>query len=132
MPLPSPAPAASQLPPDPLTPRELEVLAIVATGATNAEASRRLNVSLATVKSHLVNAYRKIGVNNRVEATRYYLAELSTATDTPAADAPLRARGARSLAEQDLETRIIQLEGVAAAADRLRRELEALRTPSRR
>lgn len=51
-----------------LTEREREVLAYLARGLSNAEISRELSVSLATVKFHLANIYTKLGVNNRVEA----------------------------------------------------------------
>jgi DNA-binding NarL/FixJ family response regulator len=58
--------------PDPLlSNRELEVLKLVAGGATNGEIARRLWVTEQTVKFHLSNVYRKIGVANRTEASRY-------------------------------------------------------------
>ncbi|WP_410622003.1 response regulator [Amycolatopsis sp. cmx-8-4] len=52
----------------PLTRRELEVLRLVAAGATNRAAARRLFVSEASVKTHLLNAYAKLGVNDRAAA----------------------------------------------------------------
>ena len=52
---------------DPLSPREEEVLIAVARGLTNPEIATELFISLATVKSHLANLQRKIGVRNRVE-----------------------------------------------------------------
>ncbi len=58
--------------PDPsLSSRELEVLKLVAAGATNGEIARKLWVTEQTVKFHLSNVYRKIGVANRTEASRY-------------------------------------------------------------
>jgi len=54
-----------------LSTRELEVLKLVASGATNAEIARQLWVTEQTVKFHLSNVYRKIGVANRTEASRY-------------------------------------------------------------
>lgn len=54
--------------PDVLTPRETEVLRIVANGATNREAAQRLFVSEATVKTHLQHAYEKLGVKDRAAA----------------------------------------------------------------
>jgi DNA-binding NarL/FixJ family response regulator len=58
--------------PDPLlSNRELEVLKLVAGGATNGEIARKLWVTEQTVKFHLSNVYRKIGVANRTEASRY-------------------------------------------------------------
>ncbi len=54
-----------------LSNRELEVLKLVAAGATNGEIARKLWVTEQTVKFHLSNVYRKIGVANRTEASRY-------------------------------------------------------------
>lgn len=53
-----------------LTPRELEVLSVIARGGTNRAAADRLFVSEATVKTHLLRAYAKLGVNDRVAAVR--------------------------------------------------------------
>lgn len=52
----------------PLTRRELAVLRLVAAGATNRAAARQLFVSEASVKTHLLNAYAKLGVNDRAAA----------------------------------------------------------------
>ena len=54
-----------------LTRRELEILRLVAEGRTNSELARMLWVTEQTVKFHLVNVYRKLGVANRTEAARY-------------------------------------------------------------
>lgn len=51
-----------------LTPRELDVLIQVATGATNVQAAERLGLAPATTKSYLQNAARTLGAHNRVEA----------------------------------------------------------------
>ena len=51
-----------------LTPRELQVLALVADGATNREAGARMHVSEATVKTHLLSVYGKLGVGDRAAA----------------------------------------------------------------
>ena len=51
-----------------LSARELEVLELVARGATNRDIGRALHVSEATVKSHLVHAFTKLGVNDRTAA----------------------------------------------------------------
>ena len=51
-----------------LTPRELEVLALVADGATNRAAASRLHVSEATVKAQLLSIYAKLGVGDRAAA----------------------------------------------------------------
>jgi DNA-binding NarL/FixJ family response regulator len=60
-------------PPCPLTARELEILRAVAEGHTNARIGRQLWVTEQTVKFHLSNIYRKLGVSNRTEASRYAL-----------------------------------------------------------
>jgi DNA-binding NarL/FixJ family response regulator len=59
--------------PSPLTARELEILRAVAEGHTNARIGRLLWVTEQTVKFHLSNIYRKLGVSNRTEASRYAL-----------------------------------------------------------
>lgn len=51
-----------------LTPRELEVLAAVARGLSNREVARELFLSEATVKSHLVQVFDKLGVRSRTAA----------------------------------------------------------------
>ncbi len=54
-----------------LTPRQAEVLRLLATGLSNKEIAGRLYLSPATVERHLATVYRKLGVAGRVEATRY-------------------------------------------------------------
>ncbi|MCK2239009.1 response regulator transcription factor [Crossiella sp. S99.2] len=54
--------------PGPLSPREVEVLELVAGGATNRAAAAELFLTEATVKSHLLNIYAKLGVNDRAAA----------------------------------------------------------------
>ena len=61
---PSAAPASEAT----LSARELEVLRLVAAGADNREIAERLYVSSETVKSHLANVYRKLGVAGRAHA----------------------------------------------------------------
>jgi DNA-binding NarL/FixJ family response regulator len=51
-----------------LSPRELEVLRLIAEGRTNREAARRLLVSEATVRTHLLHLYEKLGVSDRAAA----------------------------------------------------------------
>jgi len=51
-----------------LTEREIEVLALVAEGYSNAELAKRLWVTPQTVKFHLSNIYRKLDVSNRTQA----------------------------------------------------------------
>ena len=59
--------------PDGLTARELEVLALVAEGRTDAEVAEKLVVSLRTVHAHLRSIYRKLDLHTRSAATRYAL-----------------------------------------------------------
>jgi DNA-binding NarL/FixJ family response regulator len=70
---PSTAPAATSGPgyPDGLTPREVEVLRVVAEGLTNGQVAERLVISPRTVDTHLTSIYGKIGVSSRSAATRY-------------------------------------------------------------
>ena len=56
---------------DTLTPRELEILRLVAGGASNGLIARQLWVTEQTVKFHLSNVYRKLGVANRTQASHY-------------------------------------------------------------
>ena len=53
---------------DLLTARELEILALVADGATNGAAGRALHLSESTVKTHLLSVYAKLGVGDRAAA----------------------------------------------------------------
>jgi len=53
---------------DVLSQREREVLALVARGASNKEAARSLHISEATIKSHLLRIFRKLGVEDRTAA----------------------------------------------------------------
>ncbi|MFD3545543.1 response regulator [Streptomyces sp. NPDC058655] len=55
-------------PAEALTKRELEVLQLVADGLSNQQVSKRLFLSQATVKSHLVHIYAKLGVDSRTSA----------------------------------------------------------------
>ena len=55
----------------PLTIREKEILGLVAEGNTNGQIARLLWVTEQTVKFHLSNTYRKLGVSNRTEASHY-------------------------------------------------------------
>ena len=53
---------------EPLSERELEVLRLIASGASNRDIARKLFVSLATVKTHINNIYRKLEVRTRTQA----------------------------------------------------------------
>jgi DNA-binding NarL/FixJ family response regulator len=54
-----------------LTARELEILQLVAAGLSNSRIARQLWVAEQTVKFHLSNIYRKLGLANRTEASHY-------------------------------------------------------------
>lgn len=58
-----------------LSDRELQILSGAAHGLSNSEIASRLHVSEATVKRHLANVYKKMGVHSRGEATRKALQE---------------------------------------------------------
>jgi LuxR family maltose regulon positive regulatory protein len=53
---------------EPLTPRELEVLRLLADGASNDEIAQRLIISLGTVKKHVANIFGKLAVQSRTQA----------------------------------------------------------------
>ncbi len=56
-----------------LTPREREVLELVARGAANKRIAEHLGTTEHTVKFHLGSVFRKLGVSNRTEAATTYL-----------------------------------------------------------
>lgn len=59
--------------PDGLTPREIEVLCLVARGASNKEIASSLTISEKTARNHVERTYAKIGVSNRIGASMYAL-----------------------------------------------------------
>lgn len=61
--------------PDPLTPREVDILRLVAQGMSNKSIAEELFVSEATVRTHMTNILSKLHLANRVQATLYALRE---------------------------------------------------------
>jgi DNA-binding NarL/FixJ family response regulator len=59
------------VPDDPLTPRELEVVKLIAEAHTNAEIAGLLHISAKTVERHRENLMGKLGMRDRVQLTRY-------------------------------------------------------------
>jgi DNA-binding NarL/FixJ family response regulator len=65
------APPANGHVPAAISDRECEVLAAIASGASNSEIAERLSISTRTVERHARNIYTKLGVHNRVEAANW-------------------------------------------------------------
>ena len=66
-------PPPATLPPDmvePLSKRELEILHLIAAGATNPEIAQELVIAVNTVKKHVTNILGKLAVTNRRQAAR--------------------------------------------------------------
>ena len=58
---------------DELSPREREVLRLIALGHTNAEIAERLFLSIRTVESHRAHIQQKLGISGRAELVHYAL-----------------------------------------------------------
>src|SRR6267142_670072 len=63
--------AKSELPPDPLTPREREVLQLVAAGKTTKEVAELLGISVKTAESHRTHIIQKLDTSNTAGVVRY-------------------------------------------------------------
>jgi DNA-binding CsgD family transcriptional regulator len=123
---------------DPLTSRELEVLALVAAGETTPAICERLGVVENTVKSHLTSIYKKTGSANRVQAVRHYLDHYAGASSgtlpAPATGEPMKvgkgAGGAPLIERQiaEIEARLDTLAPYVAEAQELGNALDALRS----
>lgn len=64
-------------------PREIEVLCLVARGASNREIAAALVISEKTARNHVERSYAKIGVSNRIGASMYALQHGLVLTGTP-------------------------------------------------
>jgi len=65
------APASPDALTEPLTGRETDVLKLIARGRANKQIARELFVATSTVKTHVNNLYRKLGVSSRTQAALY-------------------------------------------------------------
>ncbi len=76
---PAAPPAAPSVSPGPLSRREMEVAALVADGATNAQVAARLFISERTVESHVASIFNKLGVDTRLQVARWFASTQETA-----------------------------------------------------
>ncbi|WP_030672118.1 response regulator transcription factor [Streptomyces rimosus] len=82
-------PTAATPAPDPLTPREREIVRLVAQGLTNAEIAARMVITPGTVKTHLANVQGKLRVRNRVGIAAWaWETGLAAPSDRPAPTSP--------------------------------------------
>ncbi len=77
-----------------LSPREAEVIALIARGLSNQEICDRAHVSINSIKTYIRSAYRKIGVERRTQAVLWALANGFTADSERTIDPALRVRPA--------------------------------------
>ncbi len=66
-----PAGAAPRQPTFGLTPRQLDIVSAIVSGATNHDIAEQFSISANTVKYHLTNMFDKLGVSNRIELARF-------------------------------------------------------------
>jgi two-component system response regulator NreC len=69
----SPALVSDETPSEPLSPREMEVLRLIAQGHTNRQVAEALHLSVRTIESHRANLMSKLGLSSRAELVRYAL-----------------------------------------------------------
>jgi DNA-binding CsgD family transcriptional regulator len=114
---------------DPLTNREIQILALVAAGEPTPAISRRLGIAENTIKTHLTSVYRKTGCRNRVQATRHYLDNYTSAPPTEADRSRDGARDTSLIQRQmaEIQARLDHLANAATEAERLQHALKALR-----
>jgi DNA-binding NarL/FixJ family response regulator len=67
----SPSLVPEEIPSEPLTAREIEVLRLIAQGHTNRQVADVLHISVRTVESHRANLMSKLGLSSRAELVRY-------------------------------------------------------------
>jgi DNA-binding CsgD family transcriptional regulator len=72
-----------------LTPREAEIVALVAAGSTNKDVARRLRIASGTVKKHLDNVYTKLGVRGRGPLAAFVYETLGATGDPGGGSGPL-------------------------------------------
>jgi DNA-binding NarL/FixJ family response regulator len=75
-----------------LTPRQREVLRLLAEGKSNKQICRVLNVAEGTIKNHLYALFRQIGVSNRTEAALWLARHVTIDTPRPAGSSGVAAR----------------------------------------
>jgi DNA-binding NarL/FixJ family response regulator len=67
----STSPVAAAVVPGRLTPRETEVVRLIAAGLSNKEIAAALGVSVRTIEHHITNLYRKLGAQSKADATAW-------------------------------------------------------------
>ncbi len=83
----SPTTLAQAPRPTPLSPREYEILGLLAEGLTGREIARRLFLSPETVRTHIRNATNRLGAKTRVQAVAIMLGHVASAHPVSLADA---------------------------------------------